>query len=119
MSNIELFYNNYTTSTTYYKQELSADSTTVSGGRTNYAIITRLDATNVDTVCFANIKLTNNGYPTAQGNSIREVGTSGVNLIKEYLSKTATITSITQLNIKSSVTNAIGTGSRFKLYKLK
>lgn len=118
-ANIELFFNNDTASTNYYKQELSADSTTISAGRTNDAILTRLDATNGDTVCYTNVKLTNSGYPMAQGNSIREVGTSGVNLLKDYLTKTGTVTSITQLNLKASVTNAIGTGSRFKLYKLK
>jgi uncharacterized membrane protein len=63
------------------------------------------------------IKLTNSGYVISQHNSVESYGGANVLLNSYYGTSTFTITSITQLSVVASVTNAIGIGSRFQLYR--
>jgi hypothetical protein len=113
-----LFPNDNVTQTNYYQQNLKVDSTTVSGSRVNNnriaeAIASRKSFSNT------NIKITNNSYFITQSNETRDYGLSTILLNKFYDTSTFTLTSITKLSIVSSVTNAIGIGSRFTLYKMK
>jgi hypothetical protein len=112
-----LFVNNNVTISNYYTQALQAYGTTVNSGRDNDTFISVSDYGK--TLSYVNIKLTNNSNFIWQSNSFRDYGNSTFGLINHNGTSTFTATSITQLKITSSATNAIGVGSRFQLYKLK
>ena len=64
------------------------------------------------------IKVTENGYFTGKVDSIMEYGLNSVKLREKMITTTFTISNILKISIISSVSNSIGIGSRFKLYKL-
>ena len=111
-----LYANNNQTPSNYYYQYLLADGTSVVGNRTNNPTYTYANA-NEKAFTIVPIKLTNDGYFTAQVSENADYGTSGIRLTAEVISSTFTATTITQLDIVSSVANAIGVGSRFILYR--
>jgi len=114
-NNFFLYANDNTTSSDYYSQTIFGDgSGSGSAARIN-------DATfgNTNSVFHTHIKLSEVGAYTFQSYELRNKGGTNILLANFFGSSTAeNITSITKLNIKSA-TNAIGSGSRFQLYKLK
>lgn len=116
-STYSLYFNNNTTATNYYAQRLTADNTTVNSARTNNALMVDQVASG-KTLIESAIKLANSGYIVAQHNSAEAYSGSGIILNDYYETTTFTATSITQLTITASVTNAIGIGSRFQLYRI-
>lgn len=117
-SDYNLFANANYTATNYYSQSVLADSTTVSGARTNNTRFC-FNSSAQRSIAYIPIKLTNNGYFVAKSDVARHFGGSGMRLEKRYLTSTFTATSLTAFRISASVTNAIGIGSRFQLYKMK
>lgn len=111
-----LFANGNNAQTQYYRQYLYASNTTVSGGRANSNELS-MSGGNNKSFAVTYIKLTNNGYLAIQTSESRDYSTL-LNLMKQYMASTFTISSITYLKIESNVTNAIGIGSRFTLYRL-
>lgn len=113
------YVNGNTTATNYYTQRLSVDNTNVGGVRGNYPSLCGTSASFTDKLYFqANLKLTNSGYFICQSNCNRFYGTSTICLDSRYITSTGTMTSITSLRVYATVTNAIGIGSRFQLYKI-
>lgn len=117
-STYSLMPNDNVTQTNYYQQSLKADNTTVSASRVNNNRIMEV-INGRSSLTNTSIKLTNNGYYVTQSNEVRDYGLSSVLLNKFYDTSIFTLTSITKLSIVSSVTNGIGSGSRFTLYKMR
>lgn len=113
----DLFINNNTTGTNYYRQVLEGNGTSVTAFRSNSASIFPWD-NNTSGLSFVKIRLTNSGYVVAQSEMLRFVGSSGARMFVPHLTTTFTITSLTQLTIKTTEANHLGSGSRFQLYKL-
>jgi hypothetical protein len=113
--------NNNTTLSNYYFQLIQGAGSTASAERGNqqaYGFIASASST-LRTMMYSHIKLSNIGAFTHQAYEIRNYGSNTVEAINWAVSSTAeNITSINQLNITSSATNAIGTGTLFQLYKL-
>jgi hypothetical protein len=115
----ELFVNDDTTSANYHRQRILGDGSSASAARTNTATI--LSAGNNDeTMDYIHIKLSEIGAYTAQSYEVRKYGSTTPLVQNNFISSTSeAITSITELNVKSSSANGISSGSRFILYKLK
>ena len=112
-----LYVNNDTTATNYYVQSLYSTSTTNTAARTNnsvYATVETSDKLLAETI----LKLTASSYFIYQSNIVRRYGASDVSLQDIYCTKTATISSITQLTVSASVASSIGIGSKFWLFKV-
>ena len=111
-----LYFNNNTTDTNYYIQNLYASSTSVGGERANSSRMLGLTTTSksIDVVKF---KLTNSGYIVYQCNSTKPLS-SAVEIGCVYATTTFTATSVTEVRVTGSVANSIGIGSRFQLYKI-
>jgi len=117
-TNFGLFVNDNTTATNYYVQFIRGDGSSASAGRVNSALISSTQA-NVSSIIYSHIKLSEIGAYTSQSYEIENSGLSSVRLTNWFVSSTAeNITSITKLNVVGG-TNAIASGSRFILYKLK
>jgi hypothetical protein len=111
--------NDLTTQTNYHMQEINGSGSSAGRGRSNNARIAETRNTN-NTLAYTHIKLSEIGAFTAQSYEIRQAGTANIILTNYFVSSTAeNITSITKLNVGSSVSNQIKSGSRFILYKLK
>lgn len=117
-NNISVYVNNNTTPTNYYRQILRAESTNVSGARDNSMVLTGNNPV-WDSIAIINIKLTNSGYIVFQSHFSRDIGVANeIELFEVYGTSTFTATSITAIKLQGGASNAIGTGSRFQLYKL-
>jgi hypothetical protein len=115
-----LFPNDLTTATDYYRQEIFGTGSTAGAGRNNNARFSETSSTRRRDIGYIHIKLSEIGAFTFQGYGILGPGTTGLILVNQFVSSTAeNFTSITKLNIVSNVTNNIASGSRFILYKLK
>lgn len=112
-----LYFNNNTTSTNYYTQVSTANGTLVEALRNNTAIFSYLDASKVFSI--TNIKLTNSGYVVQQTSSNRFYGGATLRLVNNYSTSTFTTSEITSLRISGAISNGIGIGSRFQLYRIK
>ncbi len=114
-----LMINDNTTDTNYYSQRILGSGTTTNAARGNNAKYNEFTASNRIMV-YTHIKLSEIGAYTYQSYQIQGVGLTTPTFQNWFGSSTAeNITSITKLNIKSGTTNAIASGSRFILYKLK
>jgi hypothetical protein len=114
-ASLSLTVNDVTALTSYNVQRIRGNGTTADAERENTA---RYTFTN--SLVYSHIKLSEIGAYTSQNYELQEQGTSTLRLLNNFVSSTAeNITSITKLNIVSPVTNAIGSGSRFILYKMK
>jgi len=116
-SNYWLYANNNQTATNYYMQGFWRGSTILSAYRNNNAGFS-YSTTSFKSNSITEIKLTNDGYFTAQTSSSQDYGGSGQAAQDFVLTQTSTITSITQLDIVAQIASAIGIGSRFQLYKV-
>ena len=111
--------NDATTLTNYYSQRIQGSDSTASATRGNHARIQEGLSTE-NSLGYAHIKLSEIGAYTIQSYSMRAMGSSTVDVQNWFASSTSeAITSITKLNIFTTNSNAIGSGSRFILYKLK
>lgn len=117
-SALYLFINGNNTNTNYYSHYLLATSTTMASTRYNNAEFMST-FTNTKAYAVTNIKLTNSGYFTFQSKTARQYGGGEVIALNYNGNSAFTATSVTSISIVSSVTNAIGIGSRFQLYKMK
>jgi hypothetical protein len=112
--------NDLTTESDYYFQRITGSDTTAGALRTNVPGTAFIADGNKRAIGYAHIKLSEIGAYTLQSYGIRVYGESGMSLSNYFVSSTSeAITSITKLNLKAGVTNGIGTGSTFVLYKLK
>jgi len=101
----------------FYYQRITGNGSTASAFRGNQSFIS--DATST-LLSYTHIKLSEIGASTTQTYSMRDAGTTAPLLYNTFISSTSeAITSITKINYIAGVTNAIGSGSRFILYKLK
>jgi hypothetical protein len=117
---LRAYVNDNTTAGNYYAQRISAASSTAAASRDNDARIAVYNGSVAPNVLYTHIKLSEIGAYTAQSYNIIFSGNSGIQLWNQFVSSTAeNITSITKINLSASVSNAIGSGSRFELYKLK
>jgi hypothetical protein len=111
--------NDLTTNTQYYSQLISGVASTASANRVN----TPRFATGSNTfksMSHIHIKVSEIGAFTAQSYEMFQYGTSNVSVFNWFISSTyENLTSITKLNVRSTGTNQIESGSRFILYKLK
>ncbi len=116
-SNYYIFVESDYTTTNYYRQYLLASSSTVSGGRNNMPAYCALPSGNSN---YFTLYITKDvsGYFRFI-NLVNRKSASSIEAIFTVGAKTSTITNITQLRIQSSVSNAIGAGSKFALFKLK
>lgn len=112
-----IFFNGNNSVSSYYVQRLTANPTTVSGQRQNYNYMTNI-VSGSSAISFCNIKLTNSGYAVYQANTNTRYGTSNTYLEGGYNTSTFTLSGITSIRIASDITNAIGIGSRFQLYRI-
>lgn len=116
-TSVYVFFNNDTTLTNYYNQALTANSTTVSGSRTNNPAILNLQQNESS---FGVVKIMQNasGFGLAQCTTNRVDG-SGVQLAVRTMSTSATISNITRIDVTHQDTNGLGSGSIFRLYRVK
>jgi hypothetical protein len=114
-----LFVNDSTTLTDYRTQSIVGDGSTASASRGSFSQMCSA-STGADSMSHTHIKLSEIGAFTHQSYFARNYGGNDIQIRNSFASSTSeAITSITKLNIVSSSTNAIGSGSRFILYKLK
>lgn len=106
--------NGDTTNTNYYTQEIVAGSTSLSAQRSNAPYI---GYTLAGKYGYSNgfISLVN-GYLKANIYENRHDATS-VNIAQYSIVKTATVTNITQITLISTIANAIGVGSKVRIYR--
>jgi len=115
-SGINFYVENDTTSANYYKEYVQIDGTTVTAGRVNDPNIVYFPAG--DRVAgYVYFFRDPDGYYKAVGYNCYGTG-SGVSMCFGVISKTATVTNITQINIVAGVANSIGAGSKFLLFKV-
>jgi serine/threonine protein phosphatase PrpC len=116
---LSIFPNDLTTEANYYNQFILGDGSTSAAGRGNQArYIAVLPSQR--SVGYTHIKLSEIGAYTVQSYNLLTIGTTTPQVQNRFVSSTAeNITSITKLNIVANETNAIGSGTRFILYKLK
>ena len=113
------FVNNNTTNSNYYSQELFGTGETASTNRTNEPRYLVATGSSGRSITYSHIKLSNIGAFTSQNYCLLRSGTTTPTITNFFLSSTfENITSLTQLNIQSDASNAIGATSRFQLYKL-
>lgn len=113
------FVNNETTKTNYYSQLIFGSGSSAGASRRNQPFY--LSSLNNETsLSYSYIKLSNIGSYTNQSYQIEKIGSSSPVLVNSFISSTSeSISSINQINILSEdSTLAIGTNSRFQLYKL-
>lgn len=112
-SDVSLFVNNDTTQTNYYTQVFGASATTVSAARYNSNIaISLLASTRNCMTCFVSII---SGYYKTRTLFTR--GEASIESHTNVISKTSSITNITQLTLVSSIAKAIGIGSKVRIYR--
>ena len=116
-ASVLIFYNGNTTQSNYYAQQLRGNGTGVTGARANRGAIYYNEGEQRANA-FTTIKLANSGYAVAQSSPTERIGNSTVELWYFYSTSTFTMTSITSIRLYANQSNAIGTGSRFQLYKL-
>jgi len=116
-SGYNLFVNGDTTETNYYNQWINIDGTSRNSDRENrpWAVYNEAGVKNFYEVI---ISKDPDGYFRYVGKGNRREG-SNVILVLTAGCKTATISNITSLRIQSSVSGAIGTGSKFILFKAR
>ena len=115
---LNLLVNDNTTETDYYMQRIIGDGSSVIANRQNRPFLINVFDDNRH-MSYAHIKLSNIGAYTAQSYTIVNSGTSSITARNHFISSLAeNITSINKLNIRSNVSNGIGSGTRFELYKL-
>ena len=112
-----LFVNGDNNETNYYQQYIFANGDSLSSERQNNAYVGSTGSNNF--VSF-DIFITKNpgGYFTASSKEISYVSSDIKNSIRQ-ISKIATIDNIISLRIQSTVSNAIGAGSKFILFKAR
>jgi len=120
---LDLMVNDNTTVTNYYSQLIFADGSSAGAARNNRArtsIVRNVNEVSNKTILYSHIKLSEIGAYTSQNYPSVSYGSNTVFIENSFVSSTAeNITSITKLNIVASASNAIGSGSRFILYKVK
>lgn len=111
---LRVFINGDTVLTNYYNQWGSFANTSVAGSRVNSANILSFDA---NSVCTGNYVLSmTDGYASIVGSFLKGVG-SAVQLLPSSTSKTAKVSNVTGLTFTSNVSNSIGIGSKFRIYR--
>ena len=115
-SSAKLYVNNNQTATNYWRQYVYGIDTGVGSARANDPTFLNVGG-NSNSFTTTDIKLTNDGYYTYQSSTSWDYNTISNKLIDYVGSSTFTVTSITQLDIAASISNAIGIGSRFSLYR--
>lgn len=113
-SYISFYVNGDTTSSNYYAQSMSRSGTASGGGRGNNAIHVSLIG-NSESAVYGVIGLVNGKYILRSNTTMDEGAT--IVVADEVVTKVASITNITQLTIMSSVANAIGVGSKVRIYR--
>jgi hypothetical protein len=115
---IDLTVNDDVTRTNFYRQVIFGGGSTAAASRANTAFIADVVG-NDKALVYSHIKLSEIGAYTSQNYVVSQYGTSSVAIVNSFISSTSeAITSITKLNVRANNTNAIGSGSRFILYKL-
>ena len=113
---IDIFVNNDTTVTNYYREHLVASGSSVGAGNVNDNRIMNVFA-GTSTSAHVIVMLDPQGHVRTQTWENDRSGTDlRVMLFNVY--KSTTETNVTQIDLTASVTNAIGAGSRFALYKV-
>ena len=115
-SNLGISINGNTTATNYYRQSVQGNGSGIYASRGNLNEFSFMYA-NLNVTSQAYIKLSNNGYMTCISHNELSSGSTAPHIYDEVVTSTFTATSITQLDIVASVSNSIGVGSRFQLYK--
>lgn len=110
-----LYANGNVTPANYYTQKIYGEGTTIGATRSNQSSGLAIVIASQYAESFTRIKLTNSGYFVYQSSQFYRTGSASLELA--YATSTFTATSITSLTITSTVASAIGTGSRFQLYK--
>ena len=114
---VSLMFNDNTTLTNYYFQQLVAFGTSTSGFRGNNNAIMSFN-TGLNSMCKVYIKLSNDGKGISISNNLSRYGSSTPELWNYVNTSTFTMTSITKLNIVSADVGAIGVNSRIQLRKV-
>jgi len=118
-SAIRLFPNDLTTNSQYYTQRVGAVGTNLIPVRDNLNYIHGGQVSGTRQLSYVHIKLSNIGAYTYQAYTVNRYGSSNIGVYNNFVSSTyENLTSISKLNIISSFSNAIGSGTRFQLYKL-
>lgn len=117
-TSFSIYINGNVTNTNYYQQYMGVSSTSISAGRINSSGMTFIGSVAATNFVLSKIKVTNSGYVVWMDEENRTIGGSSLNANSNCVASTFTVSTITTLSVKASVTNAIGTGSRFQLYKL-
>ncbi len=112
-----LFVNGDTTLTNYYSQSLTANGSSTSAGRVNESTVSYARG-NTETLFATDITKDPSGYFRFTSYGSREISNLPVVTIWAGM-KTATITNITSLRVQANVSNAIGAGSKFILYRTR
>lgn len=117
-SELRLSPNDLTNNTNYYSQRIVGFNSSPVASRSNTNSILNASS-NTKSIAYTHIKLSNIEAFTAQSYGMRDYGTSTVYLVNRFVSSTyENISNITKLNLVSSASNGIGSGTRFQLYKL-
>lgn len=112
--NLYAFINGDATVTNYYSQLFDSNGVTSAGVRYNTASLACPSA-NEKVSINAGISI-NQGYVTTRSFATRGVGSTVLTELIS-ISKTATVTNITQLTFTASVASSIGVGSKIRLYR--
>ena len=116
-TNHRIFINADYNITDYYRQNLLADDTTISGGRANDNNISYVNSGSVTRID-GTITIDSGNYVDWIESERRYRGSS-LSLLEFRVITTFTVTNLTSIRIGSSIANGIGVGSRLILTKVK
>ena len=116
-SKVFMFVNGNTTNTNYYSQTITANTSTLTSSRGNESVFSGCN-TGKASYCVANIFVTNGNRFVCQGHTARNLD-SAILILDRYATSTFDVSTITSIRVQSEITNALGVGTRIRLYKLK
>ena len=116
-ANYKIYFNGNYTDINYDCQLFYSDGTGHGTSRYAYPYIANVLNGN-QLISRINIKVESGGYCAYQAFVTRNIGTASVSLNTICGSSAFTVSSITSIRIASEETNAIGVGSRIKLYRM-
>lgn len=109
------FFNGDTVATGYYSQEVQASSTTVSGSRENTPRSAVSSATSRTKVTM-HISRDTDGWAIVESRSNRTLG-SAITADLYTVSRTTTLTNITQLTLTATVASSLSIGTKARIYR--
>lgn len=116
-ADISIYINNDSTETNYTSQVMTVNGAIITSARANTAHIMAASAL-AEGFSVLKIQKTNLNTLVIHSDGSRFIGSTSILLEKTTVTKTAKISDITAISIAGSLSNSIGSGSEFRIYKV-